>query len=116
MTQWLLLQAFDLPARSLSASQMASASAAFITGTLLLAQVAPYLAVRTKQESLDRIQNAEKEGLQGGPELFDLHAELLNSKTFHLEGLDHHFGRCCCDKDELPGLPQRGLFCFVLIV
>jgi len=48
---------------------------------------------------------SQKDALPGTV-LFDLHLELLNSKTFHLDGL-RRFGKCCCDKDKESGLDLR---------
>lgn len=45
------------------------------------------------------VEYFSKEDARPGTVLFDLHVELLNSKTFHLEGIDR-FGKCCCDKDK----------------
>lgn len=71
---------------------MPPASSVFIVGTILLSQVAPYVAKRTKLN-----ENGEKTAASN-PEYLDVHVELLNSKTFQLEGFKN-FGKCCCDKD-----------------
>lgn len=72
---------------------MPPASSVFIVGTILLSQVAPYVAKRTKLN-----ENGEKPAASN-PEYLDVHVKLLNSKTFHLEGFKS-FGKCCCDKES----------------
>jgi hypothetical protein len=52
-----------------------------------------------KNDLSELITYFSKKDALPGTVLFDLHFELLNSKTFHLEGL-RRFGKCCCDKDK----------------
>jgi hypothetical protein len=75
---------------------MPPASSVFIVGTILLSQVAPYVAKRTKLN-----ENGEKTAANN-PEYLDVHVELLNSKTFQLEGFKM-YGKCCCDKELAEG-------------
>jgi len=53
----------------------------------------------TKSDLSLLVESLSKEDARPGTVLSDLHVELLNSKTFHLEGFDR-FGKCCCDKDK----------------
>jgi len=72
---------------------MPPASSVFIVVTIILSQVAPYVANRKKL-------NVNGEQLAASnPDDLDVHVELLNSKTFNLQGFEPLFGRCCCDRD-----------------